>query len=817
MKTIASLATLAALLVSWLCFIGTSTNAPRDDRALTTLNQFVATASRLREDILNARLGLLRNYDPLDQETSFLHESLRSLRQDGVSDAVIGPLSRLVDRQEELMERFKSDNALLQNALAYFGLMSGQIDGEGHDENASFAILALSSAVLHLMLDPAPPAARQVQNDLGHLASQAASQHDDIKSGLLSHGQSLHDLLPATDNVLRSLYSLPINTQEDRVRAAILAHQREIRLRAGLYRVGLYAVSLVLLLLLTLLGLQLTSLLQALKRRAAFEHVMTGISMSFVNARAADLQGAVEGALAELAGRIGADRGYFVDSAASQLFTWSRDGARWLKGWPANRPPSLPDIETPLPDIRYVPMIKRMSRGPERDALVAEGLTGWLFISAHGSDSLKYDVGFEALSKPMTWPENDLGPLRMAADNIANAVSRMRLELERARLEASLQHARRMETVGALTSGVAHNFNNVIGAILGHTEMQEAEVHPETRLAEHVQGVRQAAERARDLVEQILHFGRRKEPSEQRVTLSLLLAETEMQLRVALPREVTLLVSCASDSTAVYGDPAQLQQIIMNLCNNASQAMGGAGTIRVLVDERVVSEPLLLSHASLPVGSYVRIVVTDTGCGMTAETLNRLFEPFFTTRSHGNGLGLATAYDIVAGYDGGIDVSSALGQGSTFEVWLPLAARGGSMVPGQGRSLAPGGGETVLVINEDGGRLLHDEDLIAALGYEPVGYLDAACAAAACRSAPERFDVLLVSNVQPAAKALVLAAELHAAARALPIILAAASDDLSAVALAAAGVCEVVKTPLTSAGLACALPRWVSARQLSPG
>jgi nitrogen-specific signal transduction histidine kinase len=404
----------------------------------------------------------------------------------------------------------------------------------------------------------------------------------------------------------------------------------------------------------------------------------------------------------------------------------------------------------------------------------------------------------------------------MAADNIANAVSRTRLELERARLEASLHHARRMETVGALTSGVAHNFNNVIGAILGHTEMQEAEVHPETRLAQHVKGVRQAAERARDLVEQILNFGRRKEPSEQRVSLSLLLAETEMQLRVALPREVNLLVSCTSNGAAVHGDPAQLQQIIMNLCNNASQAMGGAGTIRVVVDVRFVSEPLMLSHASLTAGSYVRIVVTDTGCGMTAETLKRLFEPFFTTRSQGNGLGLATAYDIVAGYDGGINVSTALGQGSTFEVWLPLAASNATSPPGQARALAPGGGETVLVINEDAGRLLHDEELIAALGYEPVGYPEAACAAAACRSEPERFDVLLISNVQPAAKALALATELYAASRALPIILAAASDDLSADTLAVAGVCEVVKTPLTSAELACALPRWVSARQLSP-
>ena len=809
MKTIAGLALAAALLVTWLCFIGTETNSSRNDRAMAILNQFVATGSELRENILNARLGLLRDYDLLDRETIALHQSLRILKDTGVATLQVSSLRRTIDRQDELTEQFKSNNALLQNALAYFGLMSSQAGFGVYDEATNTAVTALSTSVLHLMLDPSPTSAEQVQNDLNRFAKQQDSRNNDVKNGLLAHGQSLHDLLPATDNILRSLYDLPIAADETAVRSTILARQKAATLRAEQHRVGLYAVSLTLLLLLTLLGLQLTRILQTLKRRAAFEHAMAGISMTFVNARAADLPGVVENALAELSRWVGADRAYFVEPMPPQLFTWSYNGDGWLRGWPGEKPPSFPDIEEPSATIRYYPSIKRMAAGPDKDALLAAGLSGWLFIPAPGSDALPYALGFEALAKPLTWPRSDLVPLSMAAGNIANAVGRARMELEHGRLEASLQQARRMETVGALTSGVAHNFNNVIGAILGHTEMQEAEVDPATRLAEHVQGVRQAAERARDLVEQILHFGHRKEPSERRVPLALLLAETVTQLRAALPVTVQLVVEHVPDGAVVYCDPTQLQQIIMNLCNNASQAMGGSGIVRMVVDVSVISAPLQLSHASLPPGSYARLTVADTGNGMTAATLERLFEPFFTTRPDGNGLGLATAYEIVTSYAGGMNVSSRLGKGSTFEVWLPLAVTGDAALDGRSHSRVRGRGETISIVNEDPGRLLHDEEVIAALGYEPIGYSDLRQALDACRQAPHRFDVILVSNVRSTAAALTFGTDLHAISPNLPIILAAASDGLSAEGLAVAGICEVVKTPITSAELAAALPRWL--------
>ena len=812
MKTIAALALAAVLLLSWLCFIGTNPSAPRDDHAMATLNDFVATESELRENILNARLGLLRNYDPLNQQMTLLHELLDRLHDNGITTAALAPLSNAVDQQDRLTELFKTNNALLQNSLAYFGLLSGRFGRSAADEPLDGAISALSTSVLHLMLDPSPASTLEVQAGLDRLSRQQQSLGDpDLTKGLLTHGRTLHDLLPATDDLLRSLHELPMSARQEVVRTAIVAHQQAMQARAALYRILLYSVSLLLLSILMVLGFRLRRLLQNLGRRAAFEHAMARVSMRFVNARDCDLQDTVEQALAELATRVGADRAYLIVSAPPQLYVWTHDGVPWLETWPDETPLLAHGIAQGIDDVLYYPSVAKMAPGADRNTLLAAGFKGWLCMRASGADANAYILGFEALAKPMTWPPEELGLLRMAADNISNAVGRNGLEREQARLESSLQRARRMETVGALTSGVAHNFNNVIGAILGHAEMLEVEVKPESRPAQHVRGVRQAAERARDLVEQILHFGRQKEPPQRRVPLKPLMNETEALLLAALPDDAHLIIANVPDTAVVFGDPTQLQQIIVNLCNNAYQALDGIGTITIAADVQNLSRSRRLSHGEIPAGRYVRISVTDAGRGMNEATLERLFEPFFTTRPEGNGIGLATVYEIVTSYGGAMNVTSRLGVGSSFDVWLPQAA---SLHPKDVPERAVqvrGRGETVLILNEKPALLLRDEEIIAALGYEPVGYENTDQALSACRMAPHRFDLVLVSHVMPIHRGLAAATRLHALRPAMPILLAASTETLGADLLAEAGISEVVETPLASPELAETLPRWLHA------
>jgi signal transduction histidine kinase len=181
-----------------------------------------------------------------------------------------------------------------------------------------------------------------------------------------------------------------------------------------------------------------------------------------------------------------------------------------------------------------------------------------------------------------------------------------------------------------LTSGVAHNFNNIIGAILGFSEMVEPQLTPGTKPAKYIDEIRRAAERGRDLIDNILTFGRRREACAGPVQVRTLFAEAASLLRATLPAGVELIIEDVAVDIAVSGEPAQLQQVIVNLCTNAAQAMQGSGCIRVAAEQKDPIASVTLSHGELTPGLYVCLAVTDTGSGFDDTVAQRLFEPFFT-------------------------------------------------------------------------------------------------------------------------------------------------------------------------------------------
>jgi nitrogen-specific signal transduction histidine kinase len=380
------------------------------------------------------------------------------------------------------------------------------------------------------------------------------------------------------------------------------------------------------------------------------------------------------------------------------------------------------------------------------------------------------------------------------------------MERERARLETRLQQAHRLETVGTFTSGIAHNFNNILGGILGHSEVIEERVGPDPRLHRSLGAIRGGAERARDLVEQILAFGRRRDAYRQPVSVRALIAEAELLLNGSLSPQIDLSIGEPPLAAVISGEPAQLQQVILNICNNAARAMENAGRIELEAHVREVAGPRALTHGELDAGRYVCIAVKDSGCGMDSATLARIFEPFFTTRSDGNGLGLATVREIVREHGGAMNVQSVCGEGSRFEVWLPCQATSGPATQIDTSPPPLGCGETVLIVASGNARLLRDEETLAALGYEPVGFSSAEAALAACRAAPERFDTLVVGYLGSVAASLELAAALHATAPRVPIVLASKStEEVGADTLVAAGVTDVVHWPIVASQIAAAL------------
>jgi CheY-like chemotaxis protein len=295
-----------------------------------------------------------------------------------------------------------------------------------------------------------------------------------------------------------------------------------------------------------------------------------------------------------------------------------------------------------------------------------------------------------------------------------------------------------------------------------------------------------------------------------------LIAETSSLLHASLPPRIELVMREVPDAAVVAGQAGQLQQVIFNLCNNAAQAMDQIGSVEIETQVRDVTGARSLTHGELVPGRYVRIAVKDTGRGMDKITVERIFEPFFTTRLAGSGLGLATVREIVREHDGAINVWSTPGVGSRFEVWLPCVAAAAPAPREDLHFLPLGRGQTVLVLDDGGERLLADEEMLAALGYEPVGFTCVGDALAACRATPKRFDAGVVGHLLSAPSAPDLAAALRAIVPNMPILLATASvDESGAEALVAVGISEIVHRPLISAELASALARCLTVSEIS--
>jgi signal transduction histidine kinase len=815
--TFVIIGTFCLLLLTWLLLSGLNLNSDRYDREIQALDDFSQLERGLNREVLTSRAGLSRNYDALARMTDTYAESLDRLREAAATDSelstAIEVLAERADRQRDLVEQFKSRNALLRNSFTYFGVFSGRL-AASDDRPVVAAASTLASAILHLTLDTSPAAVQQVKNRLEQLA-RLQSPPGDVESvqAAVAHGGILHDLLPAADAALKALIAASSAREQDAVRSLIMKRQLAARAEARQYRLLLYAASLMLLAALVYLGLQLRARVVALGRRAAFEHVIAGISTRFINSQHHEIAEHVESALEKLAGCVGADRAYFVVAGESkQIYRWSREGTEIPAGWPERAMQLASRFDRGNGGIIHIPKVRPAHPDDAMNLLVDAGLQGWLCIPSicqrRGAPAI---LGFDALRAGAFIPWAEVSLFRMAFDAIGQAVGRVFLQREKERLRARLQQARRMETIGTFASGIAHNFNNIVGAILGYAEMSDAPAKPGGQPAANLAEICRAGERARELVDQILTFGRRGEGRRERVCIRGLVAETNKLLAASLPSHVGIRVSETSEAAVVSTEPGQLQQVILNVCNNAAQAMDGPGVIEIRIEVRELTEVLRVGRIDIGPSRYAIISISDTGRGMDEATRERIFEPFFTTRPDGNGLGLATALEIVEEHDGTVAVQSKPGVGTRFDIWLPSVPSNGPIsvqrLPGvTGR----GAGETVLVLETERESLLRHEEILAALGYEPVGFTDLAEAAEAY-AVQARFDAALVSH-RRAASALDFATALHDIAPDLPIILATPSArDLDAPRLAASGISEVVHHPLTSAELAGALSRCLPA------
>jgi signal transduction histidine kinase len=253
-------------------------------------------------------------------------------------------------------------------------------------------------------------------------------------------------------------------------------------------------------------------------------------------------------------------------------------------------------------------------------------------------------------------------------------------QAERERLEQRLRQAEKMEAIGRLAGGVAHDFNGVLAGVYAYGEMLVEDAPVDSPLKRYAQNVLKAATRGRKLVEQILTYSRSQHGKREPVDIAHVVAETLELVRGSIPAGIQLSSIGTEAPLIVTGDATRLHQVVTNLCSNAIQAMSPGGRLGVALEAEDLSHDRALSHGTLVPGRYVRLAVEDTGSGMDEPTLSRIFEPFFTTKEvgHGTGLGLSLVYAIVIDAGGAIDVKSAPGQGSRFSVYLPRSWGAGS-------------------------------------------------------------------------------------------------------------------------------------------
>jgi PAS domain S-box-containing protein len=317
--------------------------------------------------------------------------------------------------------------------------------------------------------------------------------------------------------------------------------------------------------------------------------------------------------------------------------------------------------------------------------------------------------------------------------------------------EAQLHQAQKMEAIGQLAGGVAHDFNNLLLAILANAELAMATVPQGSETAECLSEVEAAGRRAADLTNQLLAFSRRQPSRPIAVDLNELVRGLMRMLRRLLPENISIELIAGRNLAAVSADPTQLEQVIVNLCVNARDAMERGGQLTLETETISIDGHYCETHPWAKPGRYVLLRVTDTGVGMTAEVRERAFEPFFTTKGthRGTGLGLSTVYGIVQQHGGMVHVSSEVGEGTTFKVYLPADSRRVTDAGDAIEPLAPRGRETILLAEDEERVRRVLVQILEHAGYRTIAAADGVEAIRLLREQPEPVHLVLLDVVMP--------------------------------------------------------------------
>ncbi len=378
-------------------------------------------------------------------------------------------------------------------------------------------------------------------------------------------------------------------------------------------------------------------------------------------------------------------------------------------------------------------------------------------------------------NSPSDYGERDIDTLERLSDLYALALNRDQGQQEKEKLLSDLRQSQKMEAIGTLAGGIAHDFNNMLTPILGYSELALTRLTPDHELFSHLQTIHQAADRAKELIKQILTFSRQREHELTTLKIQPILRETIKLLRSSLPTTIYIRPNIDPHCGAILSDLTQFQQIVMNLGTNAYHAMGDSGgTLEISLQEIPLSDqdPLVTSHGLHP-GPAACLTISDTGCGMDKTTVSKIFDPYFTTKEQGKGtgMGLAMVHGIIRNHHGHISVYSEPGQGTTFKIYLPIVSEERALTESATTGTAAGGTERILLVDDEEVIILMLRDMLEYLGYQVVTITSSSEALKMFEERPDYYDLVITDQPMPELTGGELAKAMLAIRPDIPIIL----------------------------------------------
>ncbi|KRB51346.1 hypothetical protein ASE04_11235 [Rhizobium sp. Root708] len=732
---------IAVLVVGALCFallaLGRVPSRDTHEAILTSLRAIDVNHASLQRDVLQARAGLLRSYDPLVRSISDLRATVNRLRsvfpESGVENIPaltmeLNALSGSIDRDEELVERFRKDNTLLQTSLT----AANQLLTELHESNdpaikeAVGRSVDLGNLMMRFTTEPNERLARAIQDKLGAMLRSDKAVDPSIVS-YVAQARTILTALPAVDDTIQAIQASKTSYEAQILQKQYLDAYGLISVRSSWSRTLLGSISVFLCIYIGILVYRLRAQTHRLTQQLDLETLTADIRRRFGD-DTDDVSAPLVDCLSIVADFFDASRYSFfiVDSRTKMIMSSYGETDQSALAPLLQRHSEQISTATMKEQLHWDRFYYHNLQQSEILAFPEGAMSAGSVVAASidaDSVALMFLEHKDLRSKP---GGDEIRLLGHAIITLAQCIKGQRERRERRQLEARLEHSQRLEALGTLAGGIAHEFNNTLGAIMGYGEMALHLNNRTSRTRQYLQEIVSSGHRAKHIIDQILTFSRKRERVSRPFDLKEAIDDIVPLVQMSIPAGISVTAAIADEMPAIVGNPLELQQAIMNLCMNAAQASGEEGRIRLTAERIEIAGDTPLSHDVLPRGRYIMIDVTDNGSGIAPGLLRHVFEPFFTTKSKsgGTGLGLAAVHGYVTGMNGRIHVESTPATGTTFKLYFPFTAE--NPVPlaqfFDERTVPLGDGQVVALAQRDQSLRLMFEEKIAALGYEPVGF-----------------------------------------------------------------------------------------------